>query len=167
MGMCDRRDRYPAFDWLARSASPGRIGRERPRRPILVLAAGLGTAFAMSGMAQAQGFAPCGALIVTSGRATFPSATPCRPGDTFDYRVILMPSVSTRLRMRFNMHHAARHPALNNPLNLRSGHGSHHLARHGPGQSARQRSGGVGDADFCAGQPAEVSAECLLPDGAL
>ena len=167
MGMCDRRDSFPAFDWLARSASPGRIGPERPKRPILVLAAGLGTAFAMSGMAQAQGFAPCGALIVASGRATSPSANPCRPGDTFDYRVILMPSVSTRLRMRFNMHHAARHPALNNPLNLRSGHGSHHLARHGPGQPAHRRRDGVRDAGLRAGQPAEVSAECLLPDGAL
>ena len=167
MGMCDRRDSFPAFDWLARSASPGRISRERPRRPILVLAAGLGGVFAMSGMAQAQGFATCGALIVTSGRATSPSANPCRPGDTFDYRVILMPSVSTRLRMRFNMQHATRYPAPNHPLTFRLGHGSHHLARHGPGQPAHRRRDGVRDAGLRAGQPAEVSAECLLPDGAL
>jgi len=88
-------------------------------RPLLMLAAGLGLAIGAPGLAQAQGFAPCGNRVMASGWATSPGAA-----STFRYRVTLMPNANMRVQVRFNMQYATQDAALNNPLNLRAGQGT-------------------------------------------
>lgn len=88
-------------------------------RPILLLAAALGAALTAPGVAQAQGFSPCGARVVASGWTTSPAA-----GGTFRYRVTLVPNANMRVQVRFNMQYATQDAALNNPLNLRAGVGT-------------------------------------------
>ena len=87
-------------------------------RPVLLLAAGLGTAIATPPPAQAQlAFTPCGGRVTALNWSRHPR----QPNNTFRWQVTLLAPAAVRVQMHLNMRFVSLDAGVLGPLSLQAG----------------------------------------------